>query len=153
MTWGLLVVPCGIWFPNPGSNLGSLRLQHGLSHWTTREVPSQILVGMSEPRGRHTVGPVLRAVSELHEDLFALWLLLPASLHGGVYRSGLDCKTSLLASSSWTVGPQQVEGSSGSCMTLEMRPGPSFPCLAEGQHMRGCPILDWGAPADSWGWG
>lgn len=38
-TCKLLVVPCGIYFPDHGSNLGSPDWQHSLSPWTTREIP------------------------------------------------------------------------------------------------------------------
>ena len=34
----VLVVPCGIWFPDQGSNPGPLQREYSLSHWTTREV-------------------------------------------------------------------------------------------------------------------
>ena len=37
--WAVLVVVCGIWFPDQGLNLGLLHWQHRvLGHWTSREV-------------------------------------------------------------------------------------------------------------------
>ena len=34
----LLVVPCGVWFPDQGLNPDPLHWECSLSHWTTREV-------------------------------------------------------------------------------------------------------------------
>ena len=39
MVWELLVVACGIWFPNEGLNQAPHIGSRSLSRWTTREVP------------------------------------------------------------------------------------------------------------------
>ena len=38
----LLVVACGVQFPNQGLKLDPLHWERSLSHWTTREVPSSV---------------------------------------------------------------------------------------------------------------
>ena len=43
---GLLAVACGIQFPDRGLNLGSLRQEHGLSHWTSGEVPVLLILDL-----------------------------------------------------------------------------------------------------------
>ena len=40
----LFYLACGIYFPDQGSNLGPVLGAQSLSHWTTREVPKQIVL-------------------------------------------------------------------------------------------------------------